>query len=115
MRGAAADQARVARDELAYWDGKSWFRVPTPEAVPPSSLHFALRLAAGHILLGGAAGVSLFSAVAFGAGGVTGAGLITGYGHGTLVGAAIAAALALVAVITMPQLRPTGAQRVALH
>ncbi|MEO7094729.1 MAG: serine/threonine-protein kinase, partial [Polyangiales bacterium] len=47
----------VARDELAYWDGKSWFRVPTPEAVPPSALHFALRLAAGHFLLGGAAGV----------------------------------------------------------
>jgi len=65
--------------------------------------------------LGGAAGVSLFSAVAFGAGGVTGAGLVTGYGHGTLVGAAIAAALALVAVVAVPQLRPTGAQRVALH
>jgi Na+/melibiose symporter-like transporter len=65
--------------------------------------------------LGGAAGVSLFSAVAFGAGGATGAGLVTGYGHGTVAGAAIAAALALVAVIAVPQLRPTGAQRVALH
>ena len=65
--------------------------------------------------LGGAAGVSLFSAVAFGAGGATRAGLVTGYGHGTLAGAAIAAGLALVAVITVPQLRPTGAQRVALH
>ena len=65
--------------------------------------------------LGGAAGVSLFSAVAFGATGVTGAGFVTGYSHGTLVGAAIAAALALLAVVTVPQLRPTSAQRVALH
>jgi len=65
--------------------------------------------------LGGAAGVSLFSAVAFGATGVTGAGFVTGYSRGTLVGAAIAAALALLAVVTVPQLRPTGAQRVALH
>ncbi|MGH2896224.1 MAG: hypothetical protein ACRDPM_23550 [Solirubrobacteraceae bacterium] len=54
-------------------------------------------------------------AVAFGAGGATGAGLVTGYGHGTVAGAAIAAALALVAVIAVPQLRPTGTQRVALH
>jgi EmrB/QacA subfamily drug resistance transporter len=65
--------------------------------------------------LGGAAGVSLFSAVAFGATGIAGDGFVTGYSHGTLVGAAIAAALALVAVVTVPQLRPTGAQRVALH
>jgi MFS family permease len=65
--------------------------------------------------LGGAAGVALFSAVAFGSGGASAAGLVTGYGHGTLAGAAIAAALALVAVIAVPQLRPTGAQRVALH
>ena len=81
--------------------------------------HDRAGLASGMITtaheLGGAAGVSLFSAVAFGAGGVTGAGLVTGYGHGTIVGAAIAAALALVAVIAVPQLRPTGAQRVALH
>jgi EmrB/QacA subfamily drug resistance transporter len=65
--------------------------------------------------LGGAAGVSLFSAVAFGAGGATGAGLVNGYGRGTVAGAAIAAALALLALIAVPQLRPTGAQRVALH
>jgi EmrB/QacA subfamily drug resistance transporter len=65
--------------------------------------------------LGGAAGVSLFSAVAFGAGGATGAGFISGYSHGTLAAAAIAAGLALVAVVTVPQLRPTGGQRVALH
>jgi EmrB/QacA subfamily drug resistance transporter len=65
--------------------------------------------------LGGAAGVSLFSAVAFGASGATGARFLTGYAHGTVAGAAIAAALALVALVTVPQLRPTGAQRVALH
>jgi len=65
--------------------------------------------------LGGALGVSLFSAVAFGASGATGVGLVTGYGRGTLAGAAIAAALALVAVLAVPQLRPTAAQRVALH
>ena len=65
--------------------------------------------------LGGAAGVSLFSAVAFGAGGATGSRLATGYGNGTVVGAVIAAALALLAVFAVPQLRPTGAQRVALH
>ena len=65
--------------------------------------------------LGAAAGVSLFSAVAFGSGGASGAGLVTGYAHGTVAGAAIAATLALVAVIAVPHLRPTGAQRVALH
>jgi hypothetical protein len=65
--------------------------------------------------LGGAAGVSLFSAVAFGAGGATRPGFVTGYAHGTAAGAAIAAVLALVAVVTVPQLRPTGGQRVALH
>jgi len=51
----------VGRDELTYWDGKSWYRVPTPEALPRShgdlGLHFALRLAAGHFLLGGTGGV----------------------------------------------------------
>ena len=65
--------------------------------------------------LGAAAGVSIFSAVAFGSGAAGGAGLVTGYGQGTAAGAAIAAALALVAVIAAPRLRPAATQRVALH
>ncbi len=65
--------------------------------------------------LGAAAGVSIFSAVAFGSGAAGGAGLATGYGQGTAAGAAIAAALALVAVIAVPRLRPAATQRVALH
>jgi EmrB/QacA subfamily drug resistance transporter len=65
--------------------------------------------------LGAAAGVSIFSAVAFGSGAAGGAGLLTGYGQGTAAGAAIAAALALVAVIAVPRLRPAATQRVALH
>jgi EmrB/QacA subfamily drug resistance transporter len=81
--------------------------------------HDSAGLASGLITtaheLGGAAGVSLFSAEAFGAGGATGAGLVSGYGHGTVAGAVIAAVLALVATAVVPRLRPTGAQRVALH
>jgi EmrB/QacA subfamily drug resistance transporter len=65
--------------------------------------------------LGAAAGVSIFSAVAFGSGAAGRAGLVSGYGRGTAAGAAIAAALALVAVIAVPRLRPAATQRVALH
>jgi EmrB/QacA subfamily drug resistance transporter len=65
--------------------------------------------------LGAAAGVSIFSAVAFGSGAAGGAGLVTGYGQGTAAGAGIAAALALVAVIAVPRLRPAATHRVALH
>ena len=65
--------------------------------------------------LGAAAGVSIFSAVAFGSGAAGTAGLVTGYGQGTAAGSAIAAALALVAVIAVPRLRPAATQRIALH
>jgi EmrB/QacA subfamily drug resistance transporter len=65
--------------------------------------------------LGAAAGVSIFSAVAFGSGAAGTAGLVTGYGQGTAAGAVIAGALALVAVIAVPRLRPAATQRVALH
>jgi EmrB/QacA subfamily drug resistance transporter len=65
--------------------------------------------------LGAAAGVSIFSAVAFGAQAAGPASLASGYGRGTVAGAAIAAALALVAVIAVPRIRPAATQRVALH
>ena len=65
--------------------------------------------------LGAAAGVSIFSAVAFGAGTAGPSGMATGYGRGTVTGAAVAAAVALVAVIAVPRLRPAATQRVALH
>ena len=47
----------VGRDELAYWDGRAWFRVPTPAAIPAHALHFALRVSAGRFLVGGAGGL----------------------------------------------------------
>jgi hypothetical protein len=65
--------------------------------------------------LGAAAGVSIFSAVAFGSGATSAAGLVTGYGQATVAGTAIAGALALVAVIAVPRLRPAATQRMALH
>jgi EmrB/QacA subfamily drug resistance transporter len=65
--------------------------------------------------LGAAAGVSIFSAVAFGSGAAGTAGLVTGYGQGTAAGAVIAVALALVALIAVPRLRPAATQRIALH
>jgi serine/threonine protein kinase len=46
----------VARDELQYWDGRSWFRVATPPQLPPSALQFALRVGAGRFVVGGAGG-----------------------------------------------------------
>jgi EmrB/QacA subfamily drug resistance transporter len=65
--------------------------------------------------LGGAFGVSIFSAVALGAGATAGAGFAHGYGQGGLAGALIAAVLALVAVVAVPAARPASAHRVAMH
>jgi EmrB/QacA subfamily drug resistance transporter len=65
--------------------------------------------------LGGAFGVAIFSAVSLGATAATGAGFAAGYRDGALTGAGIALALALLAVIAVPNLRPSAAQRVALH
>jgi serine/threonine protein kinase len=47
----------VAREQLAYWDGRSWFDVPTPAALRPGTIELVLRISAGHFLLGGAGGV----------------------------------------------------------
>jgi EmrB/QacA subfamily drug resistance transporter len=64
--------------------------------------------------LGGAFGVAIFATVALGAG-ATGAGFVSGYGDGALTAALIAAALALVALVAVPAVRPATAQQVALH
>ena len=65
--------------------------------------------------LGGAFGVSIFSAVALGGGAAGGAAFAGGYGEGALAGALIAAALALIAVVAVPAFRPVAAQQVAMH
>ncbi len=46
----------IARDDLQYWDGRQWFHVATPPRLPPSSLCFAMRVAAGRFIVGGAGG-----------------------------------------------------------
>jgi hypothetical protein len=65
--------------------------------------------------VGAAFGVSIFSAVALGAGAANGAGFADGYGDGALAGAAIAATLAVIAVAAVPAFRPASAEQVALH
>jgi EmrB/QacA subfamily drug resistance transporter len=65
--------------------------------------------------IGGAFGISIFSAVALGAGATGGAGLAGGYGDGALTGALIAAALALIAVVAVPAFRPLAVQQAAMH
>jgi hypothetical protein len=64
--------------------------------------------------LGGAFGVAIFSTVALGAG-TSGAAFVDGYGDAALTGALIAAALALVALVAVPAVRPAPAAQVALH
>jgi hypothetical protein len=64
--------------------------------------------------IGGAFGVSIVSAVALAAG-ATGTAFANGYGEGALTGALIAAALALVALVTVPTCRPIAAHQVAIH
>jgi EmrB/QacA subfamily drug resistance transporter len=64
--------------------------------------------------LGGALGVAIFATVALGAG-MTGAAFVTGYGDGAIAGAAIAAALALIALLAVPSFRPETAAHVAMH
>ena len=49
----------VGREDLQYWDGQSWFRVPTPSGVAPGMLQFALRVGAGRFLVGGQGGLLL--------------------------------------------------------
>jgi EmrB/QacA subfamily drug resistance transporter len=64
--------------------------------------------------LGGAFGVAIFATVALGAGSV-GTAFVNGYGDGSVAGAAIAAALALLALISVPTVRPATAAQVAMH
>ncbi len=65
--------------------------------------------------IGGAFGISIFSAVALGAGATGGAGLAGSYGDGALMGALIAAALALIALVAVPTFRRLTAQQAAMH
>lgn len=65
--------------------------------------------------MGGAFGVSIFSAVALGASAAGGVGLVHGYGQGALAGALIAAALALIGMTAVPPFRSAIAQRVGMH
>ena len=66
--------------------------------------------------LGAAFGVAVFSAVALGgAGAVTLADFAGNYGQGSLAGAMIAGALALIAAAAIPAFRPDGAPRPRMH
>lgn len=65
--------------------------------------------------IGGAFGVSIFSAVALGTGAIGGAGFVDGYGDATLAAALIAAALAIIAIAAVPVCRPAGHHRAAMH
>ena len=66
--------------------------------------------------IGAAFGVAIFSAVAFGSTALaTGAAFVAGYGNGALAGAVIAATLAGLALVTVPAIKPAGAQHVGLH
>jgi hypothetical protein len=67
--------------------------------------------------LGAAVGVAVFSAVALGSGGevASGAGFAAGYGDASIAGAVIAGALALLAAVTVPALRPARASEAAAH
>jgi len=40
---------------------------------------------------------------------------VTGYGRGAVAGAILAAALALIALVAVPQVRPLTAAQVAIH
>jgi EmrB/QacA subfamily drug resistance transporter len=65
--------------------------------------------------IGGAFGVSIFSAVALASVVAGGGGFVHGYGQGAVAGALIAAALGLIALTAVPSFRPATAQKVALH
>ncbi|HKN93188.1 MAG TPA: MFS transporter [Thermoleophilaceae bacterium] len=61
--------------------------------------------------IGGAFGVSIFSAVAL-SGGTS---LAQGYAHGAVAGAIVAGALAVVAALAVPAVRPAPGEHVAVH
>lgn len=64
--------------------------------------------------IGGAFGISIFSAIAL-ASGAGGAAFANGYGESALAGAILAGVLALVAVVAIPAVRPTSVAQVAMH
>ena len=64
--------------------------------------------------IGGALGVALFSAIATAQVSV-GAGFAVGYRHGFLVAAVIAAAVAVIALIALPAVRPMPGARTGVH
>jgi EmrB/QacA subfamily drug resistance transporter len=68
-------------------------------------------LTSGHEL-GAALGASIVSAIAFGSG--AGA-FVIGYGNGAVAGAAIAATLALVSLVSMPTTRSASGPQLAMH
>jgi len=49
----------VARDNLQYWDGNSWFHVPAPVGMQTGVFQFTLRVGAGRFLVGGQGGILL--------------------------------------------------------
>jgi EmrB/QacA subfamily drug resistance transporter len=61
--------------------------------------------------LGAALGVAVFASVATGAGG----GIAQGYGDGFVVAAGVAAVLAVVALVTVPSVRPAAGATVSMH
>jgi EmrB/QacA subfamily drug resistance transporter len=65
--------------------------------------------------IGGAFGVAVFSAVAVGSGAAGGALFVGGYGNAALVAAASATAMAVVALIAIPPLRPASLGQVTMH
>jgi EmrB/QacA subfamily drug resistance transporter len=64
--------------------------------------------------IGAAFGVALLSVVALGSS-AAGSAIASGYGDGALAAAGIAAALALTAVVSVPALKPSSGQRLAMH
>jgi hypothetical protein len=64
--------------------------------------------------IGGAFGVSIFSAIALAAG-AGGTAFANGYGEGALAGAILAGALALVSIVTIPAFRPASVAQAAMH
>ena len=65
--------------------------------------------------LGGAFGVSLFSALALAAAASGGAGFARGYDKSALAGALVAGVLALISMLAVPAFRPESTSRAAFH
>jgi MFS family permease len=83
--------------------------------VPADRAGLASGLMATAHEIGGAFGVSIFSAVALGSNTTGSASFVTGYGQGAIAGALVAAVLGLIAVVAVPAFRPLTARQVAMH